>query len=117
MNYEELGNSILRLSKTIRFVEIYHNGSKFSYIRSNTKPLLEKDDTAKSIDEAIKRHRSRMLLADKLGFPKYTITEYEKIKRITIPFNKDGIILISIDHDMYHEILIKEILNTVPYIK
>jgi len=108
MNYEQLGNQILNLDKTIRFVGIYHKGKKYSKLRENVKSLLTPEETEQSIDDAILRWKTRVNLSSKLGEPIYAMAEYKKAKRVTIPFTKEGLILVSLEPDGFHEIIIKE---------
>jgi len=39
------------------------------------------------------------------------MAEYEKVKRITIPINDDGLILVSAEPSVNHETITKEILS------
>lgn len=111
MDYTKLGEDIAKISQDIRFVEIYHNEKKYRHFRDNTIPLLDEDETNQSINDALQRWKGRMALSDKLGKPIFAMAEYEKVKRITIPFNQKGLILVSIDHEGFHEVLIREIIE------
>ncbi len=113
MDYEQLGNQILNLDKTIRFVEIYHKGRKYSKLRKDVKSFLTLEETEQSINDAILRWKTRVNLSSKLGEPVYAMAEYKKLKRVTIPFTKDGLILVSLEPDGFHEIIIKEIIEIV----
>ena len=115
MDYTQLGRDIFKLSKTIRFVEIYHKERKYHQFREDAVPLLNDEETSQSIDNALQRWKGRMSLANKLGQPKYAMAEYEKIKRITIPFNQDGLILVSMDCDNFHEVIVKEIVEIAQF--
>lgn len=111
MDYEELGNEIFSLSPTIRFVEIYHDGEKFSKTRTGFDPLLSVNETEQSIKDSISRWKTRKQLSDKLGEPLYALAKYEKITRVTISFGIDGLIMISMRPDGFHEVIIKEIID------
>jgi len=111
MDYEQLGNQILNFDKTIRFVEIYHKGKKYRKLRKGVESYLNQEETEQSINDAILRWKTRVNLSSKLGEPIYAMAEYKKIKRITIPFPKDGLILVSLEPDGFHEIIIKELIE------
>ena len=79
--------------------------------RSGIDIFLTTEETEKSIDDALTRWATRKKLADKLGEPVYAMAEYKKLKRITIPINDDGLILVSMDPTGFHEVLLKEIID------
>jgi len=107
----ELAEELLNLDKTVRFVEIYHQGTKFVKMREGLSSLLNPEETEQSINDAVLRWQTRAALSNKLGEPLYAMAEYKKIKRITIPFSKDGLILVSLDPTGYHEIILKEMIE------
>ncbi len=113
IDYSILGNAILDISETVRFVEIYHKEKKFRHIKKGITALLDESETERSIEDAIQRWKSRVRLSEKLGVPKYAMAEYGKVKRITIPFNEEGLILISLECGSFHEVILKEIIDII----
>ena len=113
MDYSKLGDAILGIGNTIRFVEIYDKGNKYRQIKKDVIPLLNETETEQSIEDALGRWKSRVKLSEKLGTPKYALAEYGKVKRITIPFNEDGLILVSLECEGFHEVILKEILEII----
>ncbi|WP_299293587.1 hypothetical protein [Nitrosopumilus sp.] len=113
MDYSKLGDSIFEISSTVRFVEIYHKDNKYCHVRKDMTPLLEETETEQSIEDALDRWKTRIRLSEKLGAPKYAMAEYGKVKRITIPFNENGLILVSLDCEGFHEVVLKEILEII----
>ena len=113
IDYSNLGDTILEISNTIRFVEIYHKGNKCRHVRKDVTPLLDETETEQSIEDALDRWKTRVRLSEKLGAPKYAMAEYGRVKRITIPFNENGLILVSLDCEGFHEVVLKEILEII----
>ena len=111
LDYEKLGDEILNFDMSIRFVEIHYNGKKYRKLSQGLKSFLNPEETDRSINDAILRWKTRLVLSHKIGDPAYSMTEYKKVKRVTIPFNKGGLILVSFEPKGYHEIIIKKIIE------
>ena len=110
-NLEMNCDKILNLDPRIRFVEIVYKDKKSTKMRPDLDTFLTPKETEESIDDALVRWETRRKLAHKLGEPVYAMAEYEKLKRITIPVNHDGLILVSIESLGYHGLLLKEIIK------
>lgn len=108
---EEVCRTILNLNEQVRFVEIIYKDNTFRKKRPDLQTLLSPEETEESIDDAIARWEFRKKLAHKLGDPLYAMTEYEKTTRVTIPMNHNGLILVSMDPEGFHEEIIKEIIE------
>ncbi len=52
---------------------------------------------------------TRRLMEEKLGKTIYSITLYEKVKRVVIPIGKDGnfILMVSFDNEADHDSIIR----------
>ena len=111
LEFEKFCTKILRLDKNIRYVGIYYKSNLYIKMRDDVSNLLTPQETEKSLQDTYSRWETRQSLAPKLGMPLYAMAEYEKIKRITIPFGKRGIILISMEPKCYHEIITKEVIE------
>ena len=111
MDYENFCNKVFKLSRKIRYVGIFHNDKTFMKMREGTQNLLSPEDTKRSLEDTMTRWKIRRSLSEKIGNPHYAMAEYDKIIRISIPFDSDGIILISVEPDVYPKIIIKEILE------
>ena len=110
-NLDEICDIILKMDKKIRFVEIAINDKTFTKWRPGLISNLTPKETEESIDDSLARWATRRKLAPKLGNPVYAMAEYEKVKRITIPIDHDGIILVTLDSTGFHEVIIKEIIE------
>jgi len=80
-------------------------------MRDGVENYLSPEATIDSLIDTVRRWRIRQSLRDKIGEPLYAMAEYEKLKRITIPFNSNGIILVSCEPELYHEVITKEIIK------
>jgi len=111
MDYENFCKEVFNLSRKIRYVGIFLNGKIFTKIRHGTQNLMSPEDTKRSLEDAMRRWEVRKSFSKKIGNPHYAMAEYDKIIRFTIPFDSDGLILITTESDVYPKILIKEILD------
>jgi hypothetical protein len=106
---------ILGLEPQIRAVLIYHfNGELLGGgMRDGTKSYLPPDEITKSTLSTILRWKTRELLYPFLGNGRYSITEYEKIKRITFPLNDSVLLIVSTEVEVNHDVIIKKILQFI----
>ena len=49
----------------------------------------------------------------KIGRAKYTVTEFEKIKRISMPIDNNYLLMVTAEVNINHDDLIKRILNLI----
>lgn len=123
VNYDKLCESLLKLSKSIRFTAIATLDGRIisTKLREGVVPLLTREDSELSIMQSVIRMSIRRTLEDKLGKTLYSVTVYEKITRATISLIMDGpreydlIFMISFDKNADHE----RIINTkiLPFLK
>ena len=99
------------MDQKIRFVEIAVKGKTFTKIRPGLASNLTPAEIEESIVDSLARWKTRKKLSHKLGEPVYAIAEYKNVKRITIPVNHDGLILVTLDPTGFHEVIIKEIIE------
>lgn len=110
-NLEEICDLILNLSKGIRYVEIAMRNKTFTKSRSGLENILTQEETKNSIIDALDRWETRKKLAHKLGPPVYALAEYRNVKRITFPLSDKGLMLVTMDPEGFHEVIIKEIIE------
>jgi len=111
INYEKFCDEVFKLDKKIRFVGIFNSRFKLIKMREGLQSYLSNEETQFSIIDTFSKWRTRQGLAKKLGEPLYAMAEYEKVKRITMPINDDGLILVSAEPSVNHETITKEILS------
>jgi len=96
MDYDKLSKDILDLDSKIRFVGVSADSgeTRYGYQREGVKNLLSHVECKKSNLQAMTRW-GRNSLATKICRGRYTMAEYEKIKRMTIPLGIDHVMLIT----------------------
>lgn len=110
IDYEKFCNEVFKLDKNIRFVGIFDGHFTLTKMRDGIQSYLTPEETKNSLIDTYSRWRTRQGLSKKLGSPLYAMAEYGKVKRITIPLNDNGLILVSTETACYHEIITKEII-------
>jgi hypothetical protein len=58
---------------------------------------------------AVNAWKSRIQLASKIGKGKYVLAEYEKIKRITMPFGDRHLVYVTTEPQANHDNIISQI--------
>ena len=111
IDYEKFCDEVFKLDKKIRYVGIFDRHYRLTKMREGLQSLLSNDETENSIIDTFSRWKTRQGLSKKLGKSFYAMAVYEKVKRITIPINDDGLILVSTEPSAYHENITKEILS------
>ncbi|MFQ5969200.1 MAG: DUF6659 family protein [Nitrososphaerales archaeon] len=104
MDYDGLCKEIFNVDRKVRFAgisdksgEIRHGGQ-----REGVRNLLSPEESKKSLVQAMERWESRSSLEPRIGKGKYALTEYEKIKRITVPLDQDHLLLVTTEVDVDH---------------
>jgi len=111
MDHNELVDKILKINSKIRFVGIYRKGSYFTKIRSGLDSLLTEEETKESMRQAVIRMNTREVHAHKIGKTHYALAKYDKMSRITIPFGRDGLILITTEPEAEHDPIGEKVLE------
>lgn len=89
-------------NKKVRFSAIYDLDGEmlFQKRREDIRTLFSLDETKNQLTKTIDSWKSRAEIKNKVGKPLYSVTSYEKIKRITIPIDDEHLLFINMDnHD------------------
>jgi hypothetical protein len=119
MDYGELCNEILMSDPKIRYAGICDGTGETKYggQRKGVKNLLSPEETKKSNLQALARWGLRNSLSSKVGKGKYAMAEYEKVKRITIPLEYNGhLLLITTEVDANHGRIIEHVLKLIQHL-
>src|SRR5919109_2669786 len=119
MDYTKLCKDILNLDKKIRFAGIcdYTGETRYGGQREGVKNLLSPEETKKSNIQALARWALRNSLSPKVEKGKYAMAEYEKVKRITIPLEYNGrLLLITTEVDANHDRIIDHVLKLIQHL-
>ena len=116
MDYERLCKDILNLDPKIRFAGICDETGETKYggQREGVRNLLSPEETKKSNLQALARWGLRNTLAPKIGKGRYSMAEYEKIKRITAPLENYNLLLVTTEVEADHGRIIDNILQLLP---
>jgi hypothetical protein len=104
-------NDIINIDPNIRLVTICDSEGKTMYSRhrQGVKNLLTAEESKKSLEMAMTGWKVRSELSDKIGKGRYVIAEYERIKRITMPFGEDYLLYLTTEPQANHLSIINRI--------
>ena len=113
MNYQKLYPDIMSLDTDIHMVTICDTDGKIMHSdhRPGVTNLLTPDESKKSLEMAVNAWKSRSQLASKIGKGKYVLAEYEKIKRITMPFGEKHLVYVTTEPPANHASIISGIIS------
>jgi hypothetical protein len=102
---------IMNIDPRIRLVTICDaNGSIIFYRhREGVQNLLSKEESKKSLEMAMAAWKVRDGFSDKIGRGMYVLAEYEKVKRITMPFGEDLLLYLTAEVGADHSIIYNRI--------
>ncbi len=104
--HEKLLNMLMDFNPLVRFTAVCTNEGEIEWHsqRDSVTNIIPIEETKKSIKRASESWNAREKLSGNgTGRGMYTITAYEKIKRITIPLDDDNILFISTDNAAKNE--------------
>ena len=116
MNYSKLCSLILGIEPQIRSAFVFHQNGEIlaGGMREGVVPLLPIDEITKSVHNTISRWKTRESLYPFLGAGKYSITEYQKVKRITFPLDSNhAILIVGVEVEVDHDLIIDKILQLI----
>ena len=102
---------IINIDPDIRLVTICDTNGKIMYSRhrQGVKNLLNDDESKQSLELAMNSWKIRSKLAPRIGKGKYVLAEYEKIKRITMPFGNDLLLYVTTEVEANHSDILDRI--------
>jgi len=111
IDYERFCKEVLGINSKIRFASVLNrNGKRVAGgYREYTSSLLSNSEIKMSLCYAFKRWENRGNLAHRIGETVYSITEYEKVKQITIPIGKTSLLLISTEVNANHSKILEKV--------
>ena len=114
MDFKNIGNQILKLDPDIRFVTIIDiNDNKFLFSKhaSGVTNLLTKEENDQSLQFTLSAWKIRSALQRQIGKGKFVLAEYEKIERISMPFDDNHLLYITTEVGCNAINLIKKIIK------
>jgi hypothetical protein len=115
MDFEWLYKEIMNLDPNVRLaIVLNRSGERVAGShRENLKHFLTPDELNMVIYHACQRWEGRKHLAHKIGKALYSMTEYEKVKRMSFPIDENHMVLVSIDPFVDHTKIINGVLNLI----
>ena len=100
--YEQLLNMLMDFNKSVRFGAVCNSQGELLWHsqREGVKNIVPYEDTKQTILRAIEVWKENSKITDNIGSGLYSITSYEKIKRITIPLDDENTLFISINNEI-----------------
>lgn len=83
----------------------------FGGMRPGLKSYLDPQEIRTSLMQTFTRMNSRSTLMPKIGKVKYTLTEYEKVKKVSIPINSRFLLFINMESYSNHNRIIKRLIE------
>jgi hypothetical protein len=102
---------IVNIDPKIRLVTICDSKGKvmLSRHREGVQNLLNQEQSKRSLELAMDSWKQRDEISDRIGKGKYVLAEYEKIKRITLPFGDNFLLYITTEVDADHTKILDKI--------
>jgi len=103
MDYGKLCNELLDSNEKIRYVGVYnsYSGEVYERMQNGIVRHFDKDQTKKSMTQAIMRWKTRKQFSAEIGEPRYAMTQYQKVNRVTMACGKDGLLMFSTEMDVH----------------
>ena len=111
MEVEAAIKKVLALSPSVRVVTICDMSGKlvFSGRRKTVKNALSPAESKASLKASARNMKGRKALARKLGKCKYTLAEYEKVKRLVMPAGKAHLFFITCSPGYDHMKIVRKV--------
>jgi len=113
LEYENFCSQILKADPKIRFAAVYDQWAKpvGGGMRNGMKSLLSDHMEKELLNLSIITWKARKDTAKMLGKTKYTLAEYEKIKRFSFYLGDDHLLLVSTEKDSNTDALVEQVIN------
>ena len=115
MDFENFYNQIMNIDKSIHYAVILSkNGEKmFGGYRKDMDPILQDDELKMVHFYAVQRWDTRKNIEHRIGKTKYSMGEYEKMKRFAFPITEKYLLMVHTYTDNDHQKIISEVLNFI----
>lgn len=99
--HETLLNMLMDFNKSIRFAVVSDKKGEILWHtqREDVKNIVPYEETKKTLLRAKHAWEDNLKIKDGVGSGIYSITSYEKIKRISIPLDDENMLFISVNNE------------------
>ena len=113
MDYEHFCSEILKAVPKIRFATVYDEWAVCvgGGMRDGVENLLSERAENELVNLSTLDWKARKDMSKWLGKTKYTLAEYEKIKRFSFYLGDDHLLLVSTEKDCETNIVVDEVIN------
>ena len=115
MNYTQLCTDIFSIDNSIRFANVYNKSGEVvaGGMHKDKESLLNPEEASMSFYYSKNMFEKHKNLSHSIGKERYSMTEYQKVKTISIPLQDDNLLLISVEPKADHCKIIENILKVV----
>ena len=112
----KLVSMLLQANKAIRYACICDADGKIRWNsrRNNIENMMTLEDTTTSLKRACENWKERDKLSAKIGRGRYSIVDYEKLKRVTVPLKNNHLLYVHVEADKPE--YIGDIMKIVEYV-
>ena len=115
MDFDKLNSDVMNIDPDIRYAAIQNDvGEKIcDGFRSNIEPILDEAEIKMMHHYASQRWQTRKNIEHKIGKTKYAMAEYDKLKRMTFPIDKNHLLMLTAEIRADHVKIINKVLSTI----
>jgi len=113
MDYEKFCSEILDIDPKIRFASVYDEWAVrlAGGMRPGVESLLSDRAENELVNLSIIDWKSRKDMAKWLGLTKYTLGEYDKLKRFSFYLGEEHLLLVSSEKDLDTNVVVDEVIR------
>lgn len=115
VNYDKLCADVLGIDISIRFAAVYTKGGNIvgRGMRKGVESLLIPEEATMSLFYSKHMFETRKNLSHIIGKENYSMTDYAKVKMLSVPLQSDDLLLISIEPKGDHFKIIDQVLKVI----
>ncbi len=115
MDFEKFYEKIMNIDESIQYAIIMaKNGEKIcGGYRKGMTPILTEDELKMVHFYAVQRWDTRKNIEYRIGKNRYSMGEYEKMKRMSFPINDNYLLMVHTEMKNDHQKIINEILDLI----
>lgn len=119
MDYKNFCSQILDADPKIRFAAVYDEWATqvAGGLREGLTSLLSEKSQQELVNASIFDWKARKDMSKKLGIVKYTLAEYENVKRFSFYLGNEHLLLVSADKDQDTNKVVSEVIELYHKIK
>ena len=99
--HEKLLNMLMDFNSSIRFAVVSNKNGEIIWHsqRKGLKNIVPFNETKQTLQRIINAWNENSRITNQVGDGLYSITSYEKIKRISIPLDKENILFLTLNNE------------------